>query len=80
MTREIEIDIFWILNFEFLRYFFHRYLLPSLSISHLLLFIFSFVISYFPYLKLVTLKTLVIVCNTLKKDSEILEKIYPHTV
>ena len=54
--------IFKFLNFEFLRYFFHRYLLPSLalSISRLLLFIFSFVISYFPYFKLVTLKTLVI--------------------
>ena len=34
----------------------------------LLLFIFSFVTSYFPYLKLVTLKTLVILCNTLKKE------------
>ena len=28
----------------------------------------SFVISYFPYFKLVTLKTLVILCNTLKKE------------
>ena len=29
----------------------------ALSISHLLLFMFSLVISYFPYFKLVTLKT-----------------------
>ena len=36
--------------------------------SRLLLFIFSFVTSYFPYFKLVTLKTLVILCNTLKKE------------
>ena len=40
----------------------------ALSISRLLLFIFSFVLSYFPYFKLVTLKTLVILCNTLKKE------------
>ena len=40
----------------------------ALSISRLLLFIFSFVISYFPYFKLVTLKTLVILCNTLRKE------------
>ena len=41
----------------------------ALSISRLLfLFIFSFVISYFPYFKLVTVKTLVILCNTLKKE------------
>ena len=40
----------------------------ALSISRLLLFIFSFVTSYFPYFKLVTLKTLVILCNTLKKE------------
>ena len=40
----------------------------ALSISRLLLIIFSFVISYFPYFKLVALKTLVILCNTLKKE------------
>ena len=41
----------------------------ALSVSRLLfLFIFSFVISYFPYFKLVTLKTLVTLCNTLKKE------------
>ena len=40
----------------------------ALCISSLLLFIFSFVILYFPYFKLVTLKTLVILCNTLKKE------------
>ena len=40
----------------------------ALSISRLLLFIFSFVTSYFPYFELVTFKTLVILCNTLKKE------------
>ena len=41
----------------------------ALSISRLLfLFIFSFAISYFPYFKLATLKTLVILYNTLKKE------------
>ena len=46
---------------------FHRAYL-ALSISPLLLFIFSFVLSYFPYFKLATLKTLVILCSTLKKE------------
>ena len=60
--------IFKFLNFEFLRYFFHGTYYLALSISRLLLFIFSFVISHFSYFKLVTLKTLVILCNTLKKE------------
>ena len=40
----------------------------ALSIRRLFLFIFSIVILYFPYFKLVTLKTLVILCNSLKKE------------
>ena len=60
--------IFKFLNFEFLRYFFIGTYYLALSISRLLLFVFSFVISYFPYFKLVTLKTLVILYNTLKKE------------
>ena len=40
----------------------------ALSISLLLLFFFLLVISYFPYFKFVTLKTRVILCNTLKKQ------------
>ena len=57
-------------NFEFLRYFFHRYLLLglALSISRLLLFIFSLVISYLTYFKFAMLKARVIFCNTLKKE------------
>ena len=48
----------------------------ALCISLLLLLIFSLVISYFPYFKLVTFKTKVVLFNTLKKEgrvSEILE-------
>ena len=53
------------LNFEFLRYFFHRYLLPSpVYQSFVIIYLF---ICYIPYFKLVTLKTLVILCNTPKK-------------
>ena len=40
----------------------------ALSISRLLLFSFSFVISYVPYFKFVTFKTRVILYNTLKKE------------
>ena len=36
---------------------------------------FSFVISYFPYFKLVTLRTLVILCNTLKKEGRVFRNI-----
>ena len=53
--------IFKFLNFEFLRHFFIGTYYLALSISRLLLFIFSLVISYFPYFKL-------ILCNTLKKE------------
>ena len=60
--------IFKFLNSEFLRYFFIGTYYLALSISRLLLFVFSFVISYFPYFKLVTLKPFVILCNTLKKE------------
>ena len=52
--------------FKFLRYFFHRCLAVSLNL--LLLFIFSLVTSYFPYLKFVTFKTRVLLCNTLKNE------------
>ena len=36
--------------------------------SHILTFIFSLVISYFPYFKFVTFKTRVILCYTLRKE------------
>ena len=39
----------------------------ALSISRLLLFFFSLVISYFPYFKFATLKTRAILCNTLNE-------------
>ena len=44
------------LNFEFLRYVFHQYLLLSPVYQSLLLFSFSLVMSYFPYFKYVTLR------------------------
>ena len=40
----------------------------ALSLSLLLLYIFSLVISYFPYFKFATFQTRVILCNTLKKE------------
>ena len=72
---------FEILKF-YVTFFIGSYYL-ALSISRLLLFVFSFAISYFPYFKLVTLKTLVILCNTLKKEGRAFRnigKIYPFTV
>ena len=60
-------DIFPYFKFFYVTFFICTYYL-ALSISRLLLFIFSFVISYFPYFKLVTVKTLVILCNTLNKE------------
>ena len=69
-------------NWGYVTFFIGTYYL-ALSISRLLLFIFSLVISYFPYFKLVTLKTLVILCNTLKKEGRAFRnigKIYPYTV
>ena len=54
--------------FKFLRYFFHRYLLLSPVYQTFVTFIFSLVISYFPYFKFVTFKTRVILCYTLRKE------------
>ena len=65
---EMFSHIFKILNLEFCVTFFIGTYSLALSISRLLLFIFSFVISYFPYFKPVTLKSVVILCNTLKKE------------
>ena len=47
----------------------------AVSISPLLLFIFSLVISHFPYFKFVTFKTRVILFNTLKKEGRAFQNI-----
>ena len=52
--------IFKFLNFEFLRYFFHRFLHLTPVTQSFVIIIFLLVISYFPYFIFVTFKTRVI--------------------